>query len=194
MSSVKQEFSLTGKSGNVLQLVFESYESADEYRTTKGKSSEWGIVSREVIIGDWKPIKKRGKKGKYYIDENLVSSVPNKYNLTVSKIKKLIIKDWDALKTCTWLNNAKTDGTWWCHLEGCNLRGRYNSSSEFWIGFNEDNNKIDCTFSCYDGMCHYIFEEFYKDVENKYDFIMQVNTLRYLNSLIDRGILVIEGD
>ena len=58
MSIVKKEFSLTSKSGKVLQLVFESYEGADRYRKTRGKDLGWGIVSREVVIGDWKPIKK----------------------------------------------------------------------------------------------------------------------------------------
>lgn len=96
----------------------------------------------------------------------------------------------DRLKKHTWYNTAmKNSGKWWCHLEGCQLNGRYDDFDEFWIGFNEDNNSIDCHFSCWEGMGSYIFDEFYKDTENRYDLQVQVNAIRYLNMLIDEGIL-----
>lgn len=127
-----------------------------------------------------------------YIDYKLIDEVPNKYNLTPKNIKKLQILNWGKLKQKTWLNNAMLSGTWWCHLEGCQKPGeKYNSEDEFWIGFNEDNNKINCSFSSYDGMCGYEFKKFYdiKDIENEYDMNVQVNTIRWLNELIDEGIL-----
>lgn len=82
-------------------------------------------------------------------------------------------------------------GNWWCHLEGSNLKGNYDDEDEFWIGFNEINNKIDCCFTSYGGMCHYRFNEFYNacDIENKYDMHVQVNAIRWLNEMIDDGIL-----
>lgn len=126
-----------------------------------------------------------------YIDFDLIDKYPNKYNLTPKNIKKLKILDWGRLKEKTWHNNAMLSGNWWCHLEGCNAGGQYDDETEFWIGFNEDNNKVDCHFSTYGGMCHYNFKNFYdsKDIENKYDMQMQVNTIRWLNMMIDEGIL-----
>lgn len=126
-----------------------------------------------------------------YIDFDLIDKYPNKYNLTPKSIKKLKILDWDRLKEKTWHNNAMLSGNWWCHLEGCNAGGQYDDETEFWIGFNEDNGKVDCHFSSYGGMCHYNFKNFYdsKDIENKYDMQMQVNTIHWLNMMIDEGIL-----
>ncbi len=128
-----------------------------------------------------------------YIDFDLIKKYPNKYNLTPKNIKKLKILDWERLKKRTWHNDAMLSGNWWCHLEGSNLNGDYDDEDEFWIGFNEANNKIDCHFTSYGGMCHYRFNEFYKacDIENKYDMNIQVNTIRWLNKMIDDGILEI---
>ena len=127
------------------------------------------------------------------IDFKLIEQYPNKYNLTPRGIKNLKILDWERLKKKTWHNNAMLSGNWWCHLEGSNLNGKYDDEDEFWIGFNETNNKIDCHFTSYGGMCHYRFNEFYKacDIENKYDMNVQVNAIRWLNEMIDKGILSI---
>lgn len=129
---------------------------------------------------------------KLYVDFELIKKYPNKYNLTPSKIKKLKISNWEELKKHTWRNTAMKNGTWWCHLEGCQLNGPYQDFDEFWIGFNEDNNKIDFHFSAYEGMCHYKFDKFYKDTENKYDLQVQVNAIKYLNMLLDKKILTLE--
>lgn len=127
---------------------------------------------------------------KYYMDYDLTKKYPNKYNLTPKNIKKLKILDWDRLKKYTWYNVAmKKTGEWWCHLEGCQLNSTYDDFNEFWIGFNEINNKIDCHFTCCEGMCAYIFDEFYTETENKWDLQVQVNAIKYLNMLIDEGIL-----
>lgn len=127
---------------------------------------------------------------KYYMDYDLAKKYPNKYNLTPKNIKKLKILDWDRLKKHTWYNAAmKKTGDWWCHLEGCQSKGTYDDFNEFWIGFNKKNNKIDCNFTCCEGMCSYIFDEFYTETENKYDLQVQVNAIKYLNMLIDEGIL-----
>lgn len=128
--------------------------------------------------------------GNYYIDFDLIKQYPNKYNLTPKNIKKLIILDWERLKKHTWYNTAmEKTGKWWCHLEGCNIGGKYNDFDEFWIGFNEKDNSIDCNFIACEGMCRYVFDEFYKETENKYDLHVQVNAIRYLNMLIDEKIL-----
>jgi hypothetical protein len=130
---------------------------------------------------------------KKYIDYDLVNQYPNKYNLTPKNIKKLKIADWDRLKKETWHNNAMLTGNWWCHLEGCSLTNYYDDESEFWIGFNEDNNKVDCSFTAYGGMCSYDFDQFYNasDIENNFDMNVQVNAIRWLNRMIDEGILVV---
>ena len=131
-----------------------------------------------------------------YIDFELIEQFPNKYNLTPNSIKELVIKDWDKLKTKTWKNDAmKKTGTWWCRLIGCNDRrkgkSKFDDEDEFWIGFREEDNKINCYFTSFGGMCGYEFDEFYKakDIENDYDMNVQVNTIAWLNELLDEGIL-----
>lgn len=127
---------------------------------------------------------------KRYMDYGLIKQVPNKYNLTPKMIKSLKVLDWDALKKHTWYNEAmKKTGSWWCHLEGCQISGPYNDEDEFWIGFNETTGKVDYSFTCYEGMCDYKFTEFYKETENKFDLQVQVNALRYLNMLLDNKIV-----
>ena len=131
--------------------------------------------------------------GRQYFDKELAEAVPNKYNLTPKSIKKLVVADWDALKKKTWHNEAMKDtGEWWCHLEGSHKQGEgYDDSDEFWIGFRENDDKVDCNFSCYEGMCKYLFNTFYdpREIENVWDMRVQVNTLKWLNEMLDAGIL-----
>lgn len=128
----------------------------------------------------------------------VIEKYPNKYNLTPQSLKTLEIINWDALKNLTWHNEAMKDtGSWWCHLEGCQLSGKpYDDSDEFWIGFREKDNKIDCNFSCYEGMCSYKFTEFYDidSIDNKFDLGVQINTIIWINKLIDEGILALPKD
>lgn len=129
-----------------------------------------------------------------YLDIELTRKVPNKYNLNPKDIKKLKILDWDRLKKKTWHNEAMKNGSWWCHLEGSNGGGFYgDNEDEFWIGFREDDNKVDYHFTASEGMCRYEFPEFYKSdsIENKWDMTVQVNAMKYLNMLLDEGILEI---
>ena len=86
----------------------------------------------------------------------------------------------------------KDTGTWWCHLEGSQKETeKYNDFSEFWIGFREEDDKIDCNFSTNESMCKYVFDKFYdiKEIEHKYDMQVQVNAIRWLNKMIDNDIL-----
>jgi len=130
-----------------------------------------------------------------YIDYGLTDKYPNKYHLTPSMIKKLRILDWEKLKKLTWHNEAMTrKGSWWCHLEGCqppDSNRQYDDEDEFWIGFNEDDNKIDYSFVCFGGMCGYYLKEFYsvEEIANQYDMHVQVNAIKWLNMMIDEGIL-----
>ena len=126
-----------------------------------------------------------------YIDFKLIEQYPNKYGFTPKNIKTVTILDWSKLKKYTWHNEAKIKtGNWWCHLEGSNPEGKkYSDDDEFWIGFREEDNKVDCYFSCYEGMCKYIFLNFYneKEIDNKFDMQVQANTIKFLNMLVDEG-------
>lgn len=127
-----------------------------------------------------------------YIDFTLIDENPNKYNLTPQNIKELKILDWDRLKKKTWYNQAKRKtGEWYCHLESAGKGYCGDGIDEFWIGFNKDNNKIDCHFTCWEGMGRYTFSRFYemRFIENKYDMEIQVKTIKWLNKMIDEGIL-----
>ena len=135
---------------------------------------------------------------RHYIDFNLIKKYPNKYDLTIEKIKKLVIVDWDSLKQKTWHNKAmEKDGSWWCHLEGCQAEEQqpYKEEDVFWIGFREEDNKVDCYFTSYEGMCGYVFDKFYdaSEIENIYDMNVQVNAIKWLNTMIDSGILALQN-
>ena len=128
-----------------------------------------------------------------YIDFGLIEKYPNKYNLTPAMIKKLVIKDWDRLKKKCWHNEAMANrGIWYCHIEGCQKDGEnFDAGDEFWIGFCENNNSVDCNFTCYEGMCGYNFDNFYSgsEIENVMDMQVQANAIKWLNEMIDNGIL-----
>ncbi len=124
-----------------------------------------------------------------YIDFKLIKAVPNKYNIKPNDIKKLKVLDWDKLKKYTWYNQASE---WYCHSEGSDGGGFYgDNEDEFWIGFNKKNGKVDYHFTSREGMCRYRFDKFYdaKSIENKWDMNVQVNAMRYLNMLLDEGIV-----
>ena len=125
------------------------------------------------------------------LDIELMKKYPNRYNIQPKDIKNLKILDWDRLKEHTWYNKAMWFGSWWCHIEGANLSGPYDDEDEFWIGFNEKNNKISYHFESHCGSFSYTFKRFYdsKTIHDKYDMNMQANTIRWLNKMIDEGIL-----
>lgn len=128
----------------------------------------------------------------FYIDFNLIKKYPNKYNLTPSNIEKLKILNWEELKKYLRHKIVLKDGVWWEHFEGCNFdNDKYDDYSQFRIVFNEKSNKIICGFTTYFGCKDYIFNEFYKikDIEQERDLYVQINTIKYLNMLLDKGIL-----
>ncbi len=131
----------------------------------------------------------RRKSLKAQISTDVMKEFPNKYRLTPKSIKRLRVKDWERLKEKTWHNAAI--GNCWCHVCGCNHPGEpYDGFNEFWIGFYE-NGKIDYNFMAWGGMAVYRFDEFYDigQIENQKDMRVQANALRYLNALIDEGIV-----
>lgn len=128
----------------------------------------------------------------FYIDFDLIKKYPNKYNLTPSNIEKLKILNWEELKKYLRHKIVLKDGVWWEHFEGCNFdNDKYDDYSQFRIAFNEKSNKIICGFTTYFGCKDYIFNEFYKikDIEQERDLYVQINTIKYLNMLLDKGIL-----
>ena len=128
-----------------------------------------------------------------YIDFDLTKRFPNKYNITPDSIKKFKVLDWPCLKKHCGRNEAIPNGTWYCRLVGCQdvEEKHHNDFDEFWIGFREEDGKVDYSFTSYDGMCGYSFDKFYdsQDIENKWDMNVQVNTIRFLNMLLDEGIV-----
>ena len=128
-----------------------------------------------------------------YIDFKAIERVPNKYNIKPEDIKKLKVLDWDRLKKHTWYNEGMKDtGEWYCHIASSNDGGLYDDDDdEFWIGFNKKNGEVDYWFTACESMCWYTFDEFYKidNIRNKWDMNIQVNAMRYLNMLLDEGIV-----
>ena len=101
--------------------------------------------------------------------------------------------NWEELKKYSHYERRITDGDeWWYHFEGCNLNNYiYNDFSKFWIAFNKRNNRIVYGFTTYFDREEYTFNEFYqiKDINQERDLYVQVNAIRYLNMLLDKGIL-----
>jgi len=126
---------------------------------------------------------------KSYMNLDLIEQYPNKYNLTPKNIKKLKVLDWENLKKKTWFNKAMSKPCW-CYTEHSCTMMCYDYEDEFWIGFYEDG-KIDFNFSCREGMCRYKFDKFYdsKEIENKDDLDIQIKFIRYMNELIDNGVI-----
>lgn len=119
--------------------------------------------------------------------------IKNKYNLTISKIKKLKVNK-DLIKEGSfgfWRNSVVNA---WC-ISGTtikntsdNMYGTYNS---YWLGIYDDGKiKIHC--DCHGGMCDYNFNSFFReqDIENDIDLEIQEQLLCKVNQLIDNGVLI----
>lgn len=116
--------------------------------------------------------------------------VPNKYELTIEKIKSLKVGDITKFKEPTfWRNNIVNA---WCISYGTEKdSGNMLSPDSFWIGF-YDNGDFKFYFTSYGDMCGYDFEEFYNpnEIEIIDDFLVQEKFLEKINLLIDEGILI----
>lgn len=108
--------------------------------------------------------------------------VPNKYKLTIEKVKNLKVGNTSKIgEPLFWRNNIVNA---WCISGGTRC-------DSFWIGF-YDNGSFKFTISCYEDMCWYNFKEFYKieEIEIIDDFLVQEKFLEKINYLIDEGILI----
>ena len=122
--------------------------------------------------------------------------IPNKYNLTVPKVRKLLVKDRNKISApLFWRNNVINA---WCISEsiGSDADREFGTDSSFWIGiYDEDASayagKFRISFETYGGMCSYNFTNFYskKSIKNPQDLRLQERFLEVINHLIDEGIL-----
>lgn len=122
----------------------------------------------------------------------MMDNNPNVHGLTIAKIKKIKVLDWDKLKDECWYNQAmKKTGEWYCHIDEVGTGYYGDGVSDWWIGFNKKNGKVDVHFSCMEGMFSYKFSKFYdlKEINDKYDVMIQVAAIKWLNKMIDKGIL-----
>jgi hypothetical protein len=119
-------------------------------------------------------------------------TVPNKYNLTISKIKKLKVNREKVDAFRFWRNDIIHA---WCVSGG--VGG--NLGNGYWLGIYDETapayaGKIQISFSSYGGMCGYDFNSFYRpsDIENEIDLQIQELFLEEVNHLIDSGTLIME--
>lgn len=122
--------------------------------------------------------------------------VDNKYNLTMSKIRKLKITDTSQIgKPLFWRNDFIGA---WCIVgsAGSDMDVRFGTDNEFWIGIYDDNakayaGKLRVHLTSYGGMCEYKFNQFFreKDIKDDNDLLIQEKFLSKINELIDLGIL-----
>ena len=123
-----------------------------------------------------------------YIDFKLIEEVPNKYNLTPQSIAELKVLDFEKLKRkCCWISSANA----WIHREGVGMDlWSYDYIDEFYYKI-QSNGFIEFKLMCDGGMCWYNPPKFYNVdyIENKWDMEIQAKALRWVNGLIDEGIL-----
>lgn len=122
--------------------------------------------------------------------------VDNKYNLTMTKIRKLKIADRGQIgKPLFWRNDVIGA---WCIVgaAGSDMDVRFGTDNEFWIGIYDDNakayaGKLRVHLTSYGGMCRYEFNQFFreKDIKDDNDLLIQEKFLSKINELIDLGIL-----
>lgn len=130
-----------------------------------------------------------------------IPKVKNKYNLTMSKIRRLKIAD--RSKVCEpifWRNDVI--GAWCiCGTSGNDMDRMFGTDNEYWIGIYDLNakayaGKFRVHLSSCGGMCGYTFNKFYqqKDIDNEQDLEIQEKFLSKINELIDCGILAFDSE
>lgn len=141
----------------------------------------------------------------------VLSKVTNSYKLTLKKIQKLyvnrdaltkIIADKEILKDIGFWRNDVIHA--WC-LSGDTAQSdkdrEYGTFNEFWLGIYDLDapaykGAVRATCSAWGGMAHYKFNEFFlaKDIEHKDDLIIQEKLLQAVNTLIDKGVLMLSSE
>ena len=123
-----------------------------------------------------------------------VPKVANRYNLTYSDVEKLKVGKRELIEEPLFYWNDQISA--WCISGISDIRWRDDS---FWLGiYTEDApeypGEFRFRFTSYAGMCGYVFQDFYnpKEIETKYDLIIQEKFLEKINQLLDMGILVKE--
>lgn len=118
----------------------------------------------------------------------------NKYHLTVSDIRKLKVAKLEALqKAPFWRNNVVHA---YC-LSGEVGDDRYCDGTDYWIGFYDKDapyyaGKVRINFDTFGGVCSYNFKRFFgstKSIDCRDDLAIQIECIRTVNMLIDKGVL-----
>lgn len=117
----------------------------------------------------------------------------NKYDLTISKIQNLKIRDWDRLKAYTSrdLSFLPSFRNYRSYEDGCQLDNHQPTDMfvQFKISFCKNESKIIVKFWKANGRQKWQFENFYECELKSEEINCQNNAIRYLNHLIDEGIL-----
>lgn len=121
-----------------------------------------------------------------------VPQVENRYNLTYFDVQNLKVGNRELIKEPLFYWNKQISA--WCISEVSDNKWREDT---FWIGiYTEDApeypGEFRFYFTSYAGMTGYVFEHFYnpKEIQTKYDLIIQEKFLAKINHLLDMGILV----
>lgn len=127
-------------------------------------------------------------------------NVKNKYNLTMSDVKKLKVNNEMRYKLkgpMFWRNEGIKA---WCISKsfGSKKDIEFCTNNDFWIGIYDIDAPVKVKFrvtcSSYGGMRGYNFKNFfdYSEIENELDLQTQEGLLETINFLIDEKILIIE--
>lgn len=123
-------------------------------------------------------------------------SEENKYNLTMKKVRNLIVADRSQVREPIFWRNTAINA--WCISENTvknHKDSQYGTYNDYWIGIYDDDVKLKKKFkvscSSFGGMAGYKFEKFFdpKEIENEVDLEIQEKLLKKINELIDMEIL-----
>lgn len=124
-------------------------------------------------------------------EDILKKKVVNKYNLTLSKIRKMKIKARHKIGEPLFWRNDSVKG--WCITgDTSKLGANYN---DFWLCIYDEGasigTEIEIIFTSEAGTLKYDFDEFFlpEAIDNEHDLLVQEILLEKINDLIDVGIL-----
>ena len=122
--------------------------------------------------------------------------IPNKYDLTPAKIRKLKYDRSKIGEPVFWRNNVINA---WCITRDTAKDGNdytFGTYDSFWLGIYDDNaksyaGKLRIDFDSWGGMMSYNFDTFYDElqIDNMMDLEIQEKALEILNQLIVDGVL-----
>lgn len=162
----------------------------EEFKLDK-KTAKWHIA--EAWKRSTEKIEKQMQAQKYAMRE---PKVENKYDLTLSQIKKFRVADRSKIKEKPFWRNEQICAWYLSGHASTRKDEEFGTDDEYWMGFYDEDapnyaGEFRFDFSTYGGMCGYHFENFFvpESIKCENDLKIQELFLKRINWLLDEGIL-----